>query len=66
MNSTNHYILQGGVEGRERLRLLARVMNPTSIDLLERAGLQSGMSCLDIGCGGGDMTLEIARLVGPQ
>jgi SAM-dependent methyltransferase len=65
-DSTTHYILQGGMEGRERLRLLARVMNPTSIALLERAGIQPGMHCLDCGCGGGDMTIEIARRVGPE
>jgi 2-polyprenyl-3-methyl-5-hydroxy-6-metoxy-1,4-benzoquinol methylase len=65
-NSTDHYILRGGREGRERLRLLARVMNPASIALLDRVGLRPGMHCLDFGCGGGDMTIEIARRAGPS
>jgi ubiquinone/menaquinone biosynthesis C-methylase UbiE len=63
--STSHYIIRGGIEGRERLRLLARVMQPTTLQLLERAGVTEGMTCLDVGCGGGDVTLDFARVVGP-
>jgi ubiquinone/menaquinone biosynthesis C-methylase UbiE len=32
---------------------------------MERAGLQQGMRALDIGCGFGETTLQLARLVGP-
>lgn len=60
------YTIRGGVEGRERLRLLARVMWPTTSHLLERAGVAGGMACLDAGCGGGDVTFELARLVEPN
>lgn len=60
------YIIRGGMEGRERLRLIARITRPTTRALLERAGLQAGMRCLDAGCGGGDVSLELARLVGPE
>ena len=42
--STSHYIIRGGIEGRERLRLLARVMQPTTLQLLERAGVTEGMA----------------------
>ena len=59
------YVIRGGLEGRERLRMLSRVMRPTTASLLERVGLQPGMVCLDVGCGGGDATFEIARMVGP-
>jgi ubiquinone/menaquinone biosynthesis C-methylase UbiE len=59
-----HYIIRGGVAGRERLRIVGRVMRPSTLSLLERVGLQPGMSCLDLGCGGGDVTCEMARLVG--
>jgi SAM-dependent methyltransferase len=62
----NHYIIRGGVPGRERLRLLARVMQPTTLALLARAGLQAGMECLDVGCGGGDVSFELARHAGPS
>jgi ubiquinone/menaquinone biosynthesis C-methylase UbiE len=59
------YIIRGGMEGRERLRLLARVLRPTTLALLDRAGVRAGMRCLDAGCGGGDVTLDLAALVGP-
>src|SRR5262249_52903478 len=42
------------------------VMRTTSLSLLRRAGLRPGMSCLDIGCGGGDLAFDIARAVGPE
>jgi hypothetical protein len=39
--------MRGGIAGRERLRILSRVMQPTSRSLLERVGLGPGMSFLD-------------------
>ncbi len=59
------YVIRGGVEGRERLRVLSRVMQPTSHALLRRAGIRPGMACLEIGCGGGDLAFDMARMVGP-
>lgn len=64
--SPAQYIIRGGVEGRERLRLLARVMRPATLGLFERIGIQPGMKVLDMGCGGGDVTFELARIVGPE
>ena len=46
--------------------MLARVLWPTTSRLLTEAGLAPGMACLDLGCGGGDVTLELAKSVGPQ
>ena len=60
-----HYLIRGGLEGHERLRIVGRIMQPTTISLLRRAGVELGMVCLDAGCGGGDVTFELARLVGP-
>jgi 2-polyprenyl-3-methyl-5-hydroxy-6-metoxy-1,4-benzoquinol methylase len=60
------YIIQGGVAGRERLRVLARVMAPSTSGLLDRLGTLSGLRCLDAGCGGGDVTQELARRAGPS
>jgi SAM-dependent methyltransferase len=62
----NHYLFRGGTEERERLRLLARVMRPTTLSLFDRVGIKAGMACLDVGCGGGDVTLDLACLVGPE
>ena len=60
------YVLRGGRAGAERLRLLNRVKWPTTEPLLEAAGLRSGMRCLDVGCGGGDVTLRMAAVVGAE
>jgi ubiquinone/menaquinone biosynthesis C-methylase UbiE len=59
------YVIRGGVEGRERLRIIGRVLQPTTLSLFERVGLAPGMACLDAGCGGGDVAFELARLSGP-
>jgi 2-polyprenyl-3-methyl-5-hydroxy-6-metoxy-1,4-benzoquinol methylase len=61
MAATKTYVIRGGVEGRERLRVLARVMWPTTEALLARVGTPRDARCLDIGCGGGDVTVELAR-----
>src|SRR5471030_3274883 len=60
--STSTYVIRGGLAGRERLRILARVMWPTTKALFERVGVADTARCLDVGCGGGDVTLELARL----
>ena len=59
------YVIRGGKAGAERLAVLARTWWPTTEDLFNRLGLDVGMSCLDLGCGGGDVTVELARRVGP-
>jgi len=58
-------VIRGGKQGYERLKVLARTWLPTTSALLDRAGLGLGMSCLDLGCGGGDVTFELARRAGP-
>jgi len=58
------YVIQGGGEGRERLRVLARVVAPGTQALFDRVGIARRAVCLDVGCGGGDVTLELARRVG--
>ena len=60
------YIIRGGAAGRERLRLLSRAMAPFTGALFDDAGIANGMRVLDIGCGGGDVTQELARRVGPK
>jgi SAM-dependent methyltransferase len=60
--STPHYVIRGGLEGRERLRVLARVMAPTTNELFARIGVAPSARCLDVGCGGGDVTVALAGL----
>lgn len=40
-------------------------MRPSTLALLQRAGVRPGMNCLDVGCGGGDVAFDLARLVAP-
>jgi ubiquinone/menaquinone biosynthesis C-methylase UbiE len=59
------YVIRGGKLGYDRLQVLGRSLAPTTSALLDRVGLSPGASCLDLGCGGGDVTFELARRVGP-
>lgn len=64
MTESSQYVIRGGVEGRERLRILSRVMHDSSTSLFDRLGLRDGLRCLDAGCGGGDTTLGPSRVNG--
>jgi SAM-dependent methyltransferase len=59
------YTLGSGVEAKQRLNRLARLCRPATLALLESAGIRPGYYCLDVGSGSGDVTLDMARLVGP-
>ena len=61
----NRYVIEGGAEGRNRLRVLSDVFGPATRDLLAQVGIPQGATCLDLGCGGGDVTRELAQMVGP-
>ena len=52
-------------DGPERLRILSRVMRPSSRALLERIGVKRGMNCLELGCGTGELAFDLAEMVGP-
>jgi len=60
--TTGNYVIRGGLAGRERLRVLARVAWPTTSALLDRVRVSPTARCLDVGCGGGDVTVALARL----
>lgn len=66
MPDLSHYAIRGGIEGHERLRILARVMHSSTSALFDRVGISPGMHCLDIGCGSGDVAFELAKRVGPS
>jgi SAM-dependent methyltransferase len=59
------YAIAGGKEGKQRLDLLSDAMRPSTLELLESAGLKAGDQCLDAGCGGGHVARDMARIVGP-
>ena len=60
------YAITGGDHGKRRLNLLAQIFQPTTLRLLKDAGLRSGDQCLDLGCGGGHVALDMARITGPD
>lgn len=41
-------------------------MHASTSSLLDWFGLRDGLACLNVGCGGGDATLELARRVAPH
>jgi ubiquinone/menaquinone biosynthesis C-methylase UbiE len=58
------YVIYGGRPGYDRLKVLARRWQATTSALLDDVGVGAGMRCLDLGCGAGDVTFELARRVG--
>jgi ubiquinone/menaquinone biosynthesis C-methylase UbiE len=60
------YVIRGGVEGRDRLRILSRVMRQVTLACLVQSGIKEGMACLEIGCGAGDVAFDMARITGPH
>lgn len=62
--ASDTYVLKTGVEGKKTLDLQHEIYYPMSKNHLERAGLSSGQTVWDIGCGSGTMTKHIAEIVG--
>ena len=58
-------MIRGGREGYDRLRVLAAARRASTLELFQLAGLLPGMRCADLGCGSGDVTLDLAALAGP-
>ena len=66
MRPQDRYVIRGGAQGRERLRLLSTVMGAHSRALLDAAGVRRGDRCVDIGCGGGEVAFELAEIDGAE
>jgi ubiquinone/menaquinone biosynthesis C-methylase UbiE len=54
------YVIRSGVQALERLELIARLLRPTTIDLLDQVDLGPSASFLDVGCGIGDVAAIMA------
>jgi SAM-dependent methyltransferase len=65
LNGRGEYVLATGDAAANRLRILHNVYGPGARELLVRAGIQPGMSVVDLGCGVGMTTQLLAELVGP-
>jgi SAM-dependent methyltransferase len=59
------YAIEGGARDADRLARQARVMAGATEAFLAETGLGAGWSCLDLGCGDGQVTLHLARAAGP-
>lgn len=49
-----------------RLQTQAQILNPSTKQLFEQAGITAGMKVLDVGSGAGDVALLLANRVGPR
>ena len=60
------YAINGGLKGSERLEVLSQAMATFSEPFVEQAGIKPHWHCLDLGCGGGQVTSQIAQQLGTE
>jgi SAM-dependent methyltransferase len=66
LDERGEYILGTDPAELERLRFQHQAWVKEAYELFERAGLGAGLRVLDLGCGPGFTTLELAHVVGPE
>ncbi len=66
MGMDKEYVLGTHDEEISRLGLQHRVWRPRATDAWRRAGFTTGQTLLDVGCGPGYATLDLAEIVGPS
>ncbi len=62
------YIFDSNAEEREfrRLQLIESANDPTTMELLEKTGIQEGWHCLEMGPGAGSILRWLGKQVGPK
>jgi len=65
MTAEKEYVLGTHDDEIERLGLQHRVWRPRALDAWHRAGFTIGQTLLDVGCGPGHATMDLAEIVGP-
>jgi SAM-dependent methyltransferase len=66
MTREQDYVLGTHDEEIARLALQHRVWRPRALDAWRRAGFTVGQTLLDIGCGPGHASVDLAEIVGPE
>jgi ubiquinone/menaquinone biosynthesis C-methylase UbiE len=59
------YVLGNGVQEQNRLQYQAAILEKWTRQFFVSAGIETGMSVLDLGCGMGDVSMLAAEMVGP-
>jgi ubiquinone/menaquinone biosynthesis C-methylase UbiE len=66
MKNENNYIIKGGEEGKKRLGLLSKILETESRSFIESVISLKGKRFLDIGSGGGHVSLMASDMVGRE
>jgi ubiquinone/menaquinone biosynthesis C-methylase UbiE len=64
MDDRAGYTIARGTADADRLARMSSVMATSTLRFLQGVGLRAGASCLDVGCRDGQVTIDMARLVG--
>src|ERR1700736_5989356 len=65
-SSGDVYVLGHSAEEYERLRHQAQMLEPATKRIFQSIGLHAGSSCLDVGCGPGEVIRLMGEIVGPS
>jgi ubiquinone/menaquinone biosynthesis C-methylase UbiE len=63
--SSSEYVLGSSEQERQRLQTQAGILRGWTETIFRAAGIEPGMSVLDVGCGVGDVSFLAAEFVGP-
>src|SRR5215831_19439434 len=66
MGTPQSYIMGHNDRERRRLAIQASVLRPITERFFEDAGIRTGMNVLDLGCGVGDVSMILSRMVGAE
>ncbi len=58
------YTIHGGDKGKKRLEILARTIGMETRKFIKTVGISQGIKCLDLGCGGGDVSFLLSQFIG--